>query len=67
MLRHRIAVFLLVVTVITGMLPFAVFAEDEVINNIISSAEEPEQTVLPTSITGGAIGIAVDAIIGYFD
>jgi len=41
--------------------PFAVFAEDEARLEVVSSAEEAVPTVLPTSITGGAVGMTVDA------
>lgn len=46
---------------IVGLAPCAVFAEDEALTEVISSAEEVVETVLPTSITGGAVGMTVDA------
>lgn len=53
----------LVAILVIAMLPCAVvFAEeDDTITEMISSAVEPEQVVLPTSVTGGAIGMTVDA------
>lgn len=62
MLRYKKTVLLLVAILVIGMMPWAVFAEeDDTIKEMISSAAEPEQAVLPTSITGGAIGMTVDA------
>ena len=61
MLRNRKTAVLLVVILIIAMLPMAVRAEDNAVSNIISSANEPKQTILPTSITGGAVGMTVDA------
>ena len=51
------------------MTPCAVFAEDDeavdtvedTVVDVLSSAEEVMPTVLPTSITGGAVGMTVDA------
>ena len=43
------------------MAPFTIFAEDEAMVEVVSSAEEAVPTVLPTSITGGAVGMTVDA------
>ena len=54
-------VFLLVVSLIIAMVPCAVSAEDEALTEVISSAEEVVETILPTSITGGAVGMTVDA------
>ena len=61
MLRYKKTAFVLVAVLIMGMLPLAVFAEDEPVMEMISSAIEPEPTVLPTSITGGAVSMTVDA------
>ena len=64
MLRYRKKAVLLVALaaiLAIGMLPWAVFAEDDTIEEMISSATEPQQAVLPTSITGGAIGMTADA------
>lgn len=62
MLRYKKTMLLLVAILVIGLMPWAVFAEeDNTIKEVISSAAEPEQAVLPTSITGGAIGMAVDA------
>ncbi len=61
MLRYKKTAFVLVAILIMGMLPLAVFAEDEPVMEMISSAIEPEPTVLPTSITGGAVSMTVDA------
>lgn len=73
MLRHkeqftqysRKTAFLLVAVLIIGLLPIVVYAEDEFtdepILEMISTAVEPEPTVLPTSITGGAVNMTVDA------
>jgi D-alanyl-D-alanine carboxypeptidase (penicillin-binding protein 5/6) len=44
-----------------SMMPFAVCAEDEALIDVVSSAEETVPTILPTSITGGAVGMTVDA------
>lgn len=52
---------MLVACLIVGLAPYAVFAEDEALTEVISSAEEAVETILPTSITGGAVGMAVDA------
>lgn len=59
--KYRKTAFLLVACLTIAMLPCAVCAEDDASNQIISSAEEAVETVLPTSITGGAIGMIVDA------
>ena len=59
--KYRKTAFVLVAVLIISMLPCAVFAEDEAVSKIISSANEIEPTVLPVSITGGAIGMTVDA------
>lgn len=59
--RYRKIVFLLVAILIVAMVPCAVSAEDNASIDVISSAEEVVETVLPTSITGGAVGMAVDA------
>ncbi|MDD2190892.1 MAG: D-alanyl-D-alanine carboxypeptidase [Eubacteriales bacterium] len=61
MLRYRKTAVLLVTILVIGALPWAVFAEDNAVKEMISSAVEPEQAVLPTSVTGGAIGMTVDA------
>lgn len=61
MFRYRKIAFLLVVALIIAILPCAVCAEDDGLKEIISSAQQPEQAVLPTSITGGAIGMTLDA------
>ena len=61
LLKYRKSAFLLVAVLIISMLPCTVFAEDEAISKMISSAKETEPAVLPTSITGGAIGMTVDA------
>ncbi len=61
MLKYRKAAFLLVACLVAAMTPFAVAAEEEVLIDVISSAEEAIETVLPTSITGGAVGMSVDA------
>lgn len=62
MLKYRkTAAFLLMACLIVGLAPCAVFAEDEALTEVISSAEEVVETVLPTSITGGAVGMTVDA------
>jgi len=60
-LLYRKIVFLLAVCLILAMVPHAVSAENDVPVRVISSAEEILPTVLPTSITGGAIGMDVDA------
>jgi len=59
--KYRKTVFLLVVCLLVAMTPFAVFAEEEAMVEVISSAEEAVETVLPASITGGAVGMSVDA------
>ncbi len=61
MLRYKKTAVLLVTILVMGALPWAVFAEDNAVKEMISSAVEPEQAVLPTSITGGAIAMTVDA------
>lgn len=61
MLQKRKIVFLLVASLVIAMVPYAVSAEDDALTEVISSAEEVVETVLPTSITGGAIGMTVDA------
>ncbi|HYE68577.1 MAG TPA: D-alanyl-D-alanine carboxypeptidase family protein [Anaerovoracaceae bacterium] len=61
LLKYRKMVFLLVVSLIIAMVPCAVSAEDEALTEVISSAEEAVETILPTSITGGAVGMTVDA------
>ncbi len=59
--RYRKIVFLLAAILIVAMVPCAVSAEYDASIDVISSAEEVVETVLPTSITGGAVGMAVDA------
>ena len=59
--KYRKLVFLLVVSLIIAMVPCAVSAEEEALTEVISSAEEVVETILPTSITGGAVGMTVDA------
>jgi D-alanyl-D-alanine carboxypeptidase (penicillin-binding protein 5/6) len=54
-------VFLLVTCLVVSLTPWAVFAEEEAPVPVVSSAEEVVATVLPTSITGGAVGMTVDA------
>jgi serine-type D-Ala-D-Ala carboxypeptidase (penicillin-binding protein 5/6) len=61
LLKYRKIAILLVVIMIITMLPCAVNADDKAVTKMISSAKEIEPTVLPTSITGGAIGMSVDA------
>ncbi|MEL7654394.1 MAG: D-alanyl-D-alanine carboxypeptidase family protein [Bacillota bacterium] len=61
MLLYKKLTFLLVAALIISMVPCAIFAEDEAVSKVISSADEFEPAVLPTSITGGAIGMSVDA------
>lgn len=61
MVAHRKIVFLLVTCLVVSLTPWAVFAEEEAPVPVVSSAEEVVATVLPTSITGGAVGMAVDA------
>jgi D-alanyl-D-alanine carboxypeptidase (penicillin-binding protein 5/6) len=61
LLQKRKIVFLLVASLVIAMVPYAVSAEDDALTEVISSAEEVVETVLPTSITGGAIGMTVDA------
>lgn len=53
--------FLLVVSLMFAMVPCVVCAEEEAFTEVISSAEEVVETILPTSITGGAVGMTVDA------
>ena len=59
--KYKELVFLLVVSLIIAMVPCAVSAEEEALTEVISSAEEVVETILPTSITGGAVGMTVDA------
>lgn len=59
--KYKELVFLLVVSLIIAMVPCAVSAEEETLTEVISSAEEVVETILPTSITGGAVGMTVDA------
>ena len=59
--KYRKTAFLLVASLIVALAPCAVFAEDEAMIEVISSAEEAVETVLPTSITGGAVGMSADA------
>lgn len=61
MLKYRLAALLLALCLLVTMAPYVAGAEDNVSNQIISSAEEVVPAVLPTSITGGAIGMDVDA------
>ncbi len=61
LLRYRRIAFLLVASLIVAMVPCAVSAEEEALTEVISSAEEIVETILPTSITGGAVGMTVDA------
>ncbi len=69
LLKYRKIAFLLMACLIITMVPCAVSAEDDAAVDtvddsavdVISSAEEVMPTVLPTSITGGAVGMAVDA------
>lgn len=61
LLKYRKTTLLLVACVIAAMMPFAVLAEEDALIEVISSAEEAVETVLPTSITGGAVGMSVDA------
>lgn len=60
-MSYRKTVFLLVVCLLIAMIPYAASAEDNVPLRIVSSAEEVVPAVLPTSITGGAVGMTVDA------
>lgn len=60
MYKKRIAKFLVVVLFVT-MSPLTVFSADNMENHMISSAKELEEVVLPTSVTGGAVGMTVDA------
>ena len=61
----RKTAYLLVAALIIGLLPIVVYAEDEQIDEpvleMISTAVEPQPTVLPTSIAGEAVGMTVDA------
>ncbi len=59
--KYRAIAFLLMVFLMISMMPFAVCAEDEALIDVVSSAEETVPTILPTSITGGAVGMTVDA------
>ena len=59
--KYKEFVFLLVVALILAMVPCAVSAEEEALTDVISSADEVVETILPTSITGGAVGMTVDA------
>lgn len=67
--RYRKIAFLLTACLIFTLMPCAVFAgDDEAVDiiddsaiDVLSSAEEVVPTVLPTSITGGAVGMTVDA------
>lgn len=59
--QYKKIAYLLVASLILAMVPCAVSAEEEALTEVISSAEEVVETVLPTSITGGAVGMAVDA------
>lgn len=61
MLKYRKIAILLVSALLVTMLPSTVCANDEAVGKVISSAKEIEPTVLPTSITGGAVGMTVDA------
>ncbi|HML38582.1 MAG TPA: D-alanyl-D-alanine carboxypeptidase family protein [Bacillota bacterium] len=61
MLKYRLATLLLAFCLLVTMAPCVAGAEDNISNKIVSSAEEVVPTVLPTSITGGAIGMDVDA------
>lgn len=61
LLQYRRIVYLLVASLIIAMVPCAVSAEDDALTEVISSADEVVETVLPTSITGGAVGMTVDA------
>ena len=61
MLQHRKIVILLMASLLTTMAPCAVCAEDNTSLQVISSAEEAAETILPTSITGGAVSMTVDA------
>jgi len=66
LLRYRITMFLIIAALIITMMPYAAFAEDKAvtsgaISKVISSADEVEPAVLPASITGGAVGMTVDA------
>jgi len=60
-LLYRKIAFLLAVCLILAMVPHAVSAESDVPVRIISSAEEIVPASLPYAITGGAIGMDVDA------
>jgi D-alanyl-D-alanine carboxypeptidase (penicillin-binding protein 5/6) len=51
----------LVVFMCMAMVPWAVCAEEEETVSVLSSAVDTEGTVLPSSVTGGAIGMTVDA------
>jgi len=53
--------FFLVACLIVAMTPFAVCAEDDDTIDVLSSAEEAAPAVLPVSVTGGAVGMTVDA------
>ncbi len=59
--KYRTIAFLILVFLMVSMVPFAVCAEDDALIDVISSAEETVPTILPTSITGGAVGMTVDA------
>lgn len=61
MLRYRKMAFFLVACLIVAMTPFAVCAEDDDTIDVLSSAEEAAPAVLPVSVTGGAVGMTVDA------
>ncbi|HWQ78771.1 MAG TPA: D-alanyl-D-alanine carboxypeptidase family protein [Anaerovoracaceae bacterium] len=58
---YKKIVFLLVACLLIAMVPYAVSAENDEPIQVVSSAEEVVPTVLPTSITGGAVGMAVEA------
>jgi len=61
LLRYRKMAFFLVACLIVAMTPFAVCAEDDDTIDVLSSAEEAAPAVLPVSVTGGAVGMTVDA------
>lgn len=58
---NRKIAFLLAASLIVTLTPCVASAEDSASLEVLSSAQETAGTVLPTSITGGAVGMTVDA------
>ena len=59
---HKLKIkMILILALCLTLMPIGIFAGESSDINVISSGNETEGAVLPTSITGGAIGMTVDA------